>query len=751
MSAASASEPKFTRELAREHGMSDAEHDRMLEVLGRDPTWTELGIFSVMWSEHCSYKSSRKHLGRFPTTGPCVIQGPGENAGVVDIGDGFVAVFKMESHNHPSYVEPHQGAATGVGGIMRDVFTMGARPIANMDVLRFGTFEHARTRYLVGGVVSGIGSYGNCMGVPTVGGEMTFNRCYDGNILVNAFTLGIAKSDGIFLGQAEGVGNPVFYVGSRTGRDGIHGASLLASAEFDDETDSKRPTVQVGDPFAEKLLLEACLEVMASGAIAGIQDMGAAGLTCSTIEMAGRAGHGIDLDLDAVPLRERGMSAYETMLSESQERMLLVAHAGREDDVLRIFRKWGVEVAKVGVVTDSGRVVVTHRGAVVADVPAAALSDASPIYDRPSRRPAHADVSGFDLAHVPEPKALGLTLLQLLGAPNLCSKEWVWTQYDWSVRTNTVTPPGGDAAVVRVKETGKALALSADCNPRYCSLDPLEGSKQAVVEAARNIACVGGEPLAITDCLNFGNPEKPEITWQFKECIEGLSQACEALGTPVVSGNVSFYNDTEGRSVHPTPAIVMVGLIDDPSCVSRSTFGSDGDAIVLLGEDHGEIGGSEYLAFVHGLEAGMPPRVDLDAEKRLAAFLRQNVRAGRLRSAHDVSDGGLAIALAECCFRGRMGEESGCRVDLGEGPLRDDVALFSESQARAVVTTRKDDAAPLVAAALAAGVPGRIIGEVGGDRIMIRRGSRMLVEVHVADARHEWATALPRLMAGPGD
>ena len=668
------SEPIITAELgpqlAKDHGMTPAEYERMLEVLGRMPTWTELGIFSVMWSEHCSYKSSRKHLRRVPTTGPRVVQGPGENAGVVDIGDDHVAVFKMESHNHPSYVEPHQGAATGVGGIMRDVFTMGARPIANMDVLRFGTFAHSRTRYLVGGVVGGIGSYGNCMGVPTVGGEMTFDACYDGNILVNAFTLGIAKKDGIFLGKAEGLGNPVFYVGSRTGRDGIHGASLLASAEFDDETDSKRPTVQVGDPFTEKLLLEACLECMASGSIAGIQDMGAAGLTSSSMEMAGRAGMGFDLDLDAVPLREKGMTAYEIMLSESQERMLLVAHAGREDDVLRIFRKWGLEVARVGRVTDTGRVVIRHGGSIVCDVPAGALSDAAPLYDRPAQRPAHFDaMRDFDLSHVPEPQAtaLGATLLSMLGSPNLCSKEWVTTQYDWSVRTNTLAGPGGDAAVVRVKETGKALAMSAEGTPRYCFLDPLEGSKQAVAEAARNLACVGAEPLAITDCLNFGSPEKPEIMWQFQQCIEGLSQGCEAFASPVISGNVSFYNDTDGRSIQPTPAIVMVGLIDDPSTLVGSTFVSEGDAIVLLGDDAGEIGGSEYLAFIHEIEAGLPPRVDLAAEVRLADFVRAAVRARRVKSAHDVSGGGLAVALAECSFRGRSGQEVGAVIDIGEG------------------------------------------------------------------------------------
>jgi phosphoribosylformylglycinamidine synthase len=743
-----AAPPSVTRDVARQHGMTEPEIDQMLAILGRDPSWTELGIFSVMWSEHCSYKSSRKHLRRLPTTGPCVVQGPGENAGVVDIGDGWVAVFKMESHNHPSYVEPHQGAATGVGGIMRDVFTMGARPIANMDVLRFGSLEHPKTRYLVHGVVAGIGGYGNCVGVATVGGELTFNRSYDGNCLVNAFTLGIARHEGIFLGKAEGVGNPVFYAGSRTGRDGIHGASLLASAEFDDETESKRPTVQVGDPFAEKLLIEACLEVMATGAVSGIQDMGAAGLTCSSCEMAGRAGMGLDLDLDRVPLREEGMSPYEIMLSESQERMLLVAHAGREADIVRVFTKWGLEIARVGVVTDTGRLVVRHHGEVVADVPARSLSENAPIYDRPSERPAYLDdVARFDPAALEAPADLSGTLKTLLLSPNLCSREWVFSQYDWSVRTNTVVGPGSDAAVVRVKENGKAIALTADCNPRYCYLDPRSGGMQAVVEAARNLACTGAQPLALTDCLNFGNPEKPEITWQFKEAIEGISQACEAFAVPVVSGNVSFYNETGGHAIHPTPSIAMIGLLDRPEMAVPSFFQGEGDAIVLFGRDAGEIGGSEYLAVVHGKETGSPPIVDLDHERRLVAFLVALAREGRLRSAHDVSDGGLATALAECCFGRRRDESRGCRVEIPEGsPGRDDIALFSESQGRVIATTRRDAADDLLLAARAASIPAVRIGVVTGSRLVIERDARELVGLDVGMLRDAWSSALPRLL-----
>ncbi|MEM7244321.1 MAG: phosphoribosylformylglycinamidine synthase subunit PurL [Acidobacteriota bacterium] len=729
--------------------MSDEEWGLALEILGRTPSFTELGIFSVMWSEHCSYKSSRTQLKRLPTTGPQVVHGPGENAGVIDIGDGHVAVFKMESHNHPSQVEPYQGAATGVGGIMRDVFTMGARPIANMDCLRFGRRENPRTRYLVEGVVAGVGGYGNCMGVPTVGGETTFHPSYDGNVLVNAFCLGVAPSSRIFLGTAGSAGNQVFYVGSRTGRDGIHGASLLASAEFDDTTESKRPTVQVGDPFTEKLLLEACLELMEGDAIEGIQDMGAAGLTCSSCEMAGRSGAGMELDLDQVPLREEGMTPYEIMLSESQERMLLTAQPGREDEVVAVFEKWGLPVARVGVVTGDGRLVVKHQGEVVADLPAAELADKAPVFDRPREQPAELESRWeLDVEALEQPGDLGATLTDLLASPNLCRASWTWGQYDWSVRTNTLSPPGGDASVIRVKETGKGLAISADCNPRYCFLDPKEGARQAVAEAARNLACVGAKGLAITDCMNFGNPERPDIAWQFAEAITGLSEACIALDTPVVSGNVSFYNETEGKAIHPTPAIVMVGLMDDPTARVPSGFREAGDRVVLLGRDQGELGGSEYLAVVHDRECGRPPRVDLEEEARLGDFLRSQADVGRLRSAHDLSEGGLAVSLAECALHGDDG--LGLDVELtGDGfPQRDDVALFSETQARALVSVKADDVADLLVAAGEAGVTAMELGSVGGDRVTIRRDGRSLVDVSLADLRTGWEGSLPNWVEG---
>ncbi|HET7710328.1 MAG TPA: phosphoribosylformylglycinamidine synthase subunit PurL, partial [Thermoanaerobaculia bacterium] len=551
------------RETAANHGLTGEEFDRIRQILGRTPNYVELGIFSVMWSEHCSYKSSRRHLGRFPTTGPRVVQGPGENAGVIDIGDGWVAAFKMESHNHPSFIEPYQGAATGVGGILRDIFTMGARPIACLDSLRFGDLSAPRMKYLVDGVVRGICGYGNCIGIPTVGGETSFHRSFDGNILVNVFALGVTTRDKIFRGTASGVGNPVIYVGSKTGRDGIHGATM-ASAEFDEASEEKRPTVQVGDPFTEKLLLEACLEVMESDAIVGIQDMGAAGLTSSSFEMAGRAGTGIRLDLDRVPVRETGMTPYEIMLSESQERMLIVARRGREDEVTQIFEKWDLNASVVGEVTDDGFVRIFWKGEEEAVIPVGPISTEAPVYDRPASRPAWAD----GLAPVlPRPRAADgdatMTLHRLLASPNLCSKRWIYEQYDTTVRTNTIAKPEQrDAAIVRVKGTGRALALSSDVNPVYCYLDPFEGGKQAVAEAARNVAASGGKPLAITDCLNFGSPERPEIMWQFIECIRGMSEACAALETPVVSGNVSFYNETEGRAICPTPTVGMVGMLE---------------------------------------------------------------------------------------------------------------------------------------------------------------------------------------------
>jgi phosphoribosylformylglycinamidine synthase II len=728
-------------------GLSEAEWDKILKILGREPNITELGIFALMWSEHCSYKSSKVHLRRLPTSGPQVIQGPGENAGAVDIGGGLAAVFKMESHNHPSFVEPYQGAATGVGGILRDVFTMGARPIASLDSLRFGEPGHPKTPGLLAGVVAGIGDYGNCVGIPTVGGDVFFHSSYNGNILVNAFTLGVCKADRIFKGLAAGPGNPVIYVGARTGRDGIHGAGNLASKAFAGEGEEKRPTVQVGDPFMEKLLLEACQELMAGDAIVGIQDMGAAGLTSSSFEMAGRAGTGIELDLDKVPARESGMTPYEFMLSESQERMLLVAKQGKEEEVRRVFEKWDLHAEVVGRVTDDGMM----RVRVVAELPVMPLADEAPAYDRPAQRPAWQDeLQQLDLAEIPQPKLeeCGEILMRLLAGANLCSRELVYTQYDSTVRTNTMVEPGpADAAVVRIKGTKRALALKSDCNSRYCLLDPREGAKIAVAEAARNIACVGGRPLAITDCLNFGNPERPETMWQFSEAIDGIAEACDALGCPVVSGNVSFYNETAGKGIAPTPMIGMVGLIEDRSAICTAAFCGEGDAVILLGETREELGGSEYLALLHGLERGLPPRLDLRREKALGKTLRELIGLGVLRSAHDVSDGGLAVAVAESCIVGRG--RFGCTLEL-EDALRVDALLFGESQGRAVVSCLPENVAFVFETSRRNGVPAREVGTVGaeGGRLLVKRGEKTLIDIEVEEAFEAWSTALEKVVGG---
>src|SRR2546426_2658917 len=630
-------EPSVTRDLALAHGLTAEEYDRAVQALGRTPTYAELGIFSVMWSEHCSYKSSRVHLKKLPTEGRRLIQGPGENAGVVAIGDGIAAVFKMESHNHPSYVEPYQGAATGVGGILRDIFTMGARPIASLNSLRFGSLEHPRTRYLVGGVVSGIAGYGNSIGVPTVGGEIYFHPSYNGNILVNVFSLGIARLEKIHKGTASGPGNPVIYAGSKTGRDGIHGASLLASAGFDAESESKRPTVQVGDPFTEKLLLEACLEVMKTqGLVVGIQDMGAAGLTCSTVEMAARAGTGMEIDLDRVPLREEGMTPYEIMLPESQERMLLVATPQTERRVREVFEKWDLDASIIGRVTDTGRVRVTSKGQVVADAPARALVDDAPRYKRPSARPPWQDGLAEPVPGSIKDISDGTKALAALSTSlNLCSREEVYGEYDHMVRSNTVVRPGSDAAIIRLKGTRYALALTVDCNARHCYLDPAEGARLAVAEAARNLACAGAVPLGTTDCLNFGNPEKPEVMWQFEQSIDGIADACRALETPIVGGNVSFYNETEGKGIHPTPTIAMVGFLEDVKGALTQWFRKEGDVVLLLGEPAGSLAGSEYLALLHGLEAGRPPPGDLARQKAPHAPPRAARDAGLIASAHD--------------------------------------------------------------------------------------------------------------------
>ena len=725
-------EPEVTPELARSHGLTDEEYDRLRGLLGRDPNYTELGIAAALWSEHCSYKSSKVYLKELPTQGPRVLQGPGENAGVVDIGHGWVAVFKMESHNHPSYIEPYQGAATGVGGILRDVFTMGARPIACLDSLRFGELDAPRMRSLVDGVVRGIGDYGNCFGVPTVGGETGFHRSYNGNILVNAFALGVARRDRVFRARATGPGNPILYTGSRTGRDGIHGATM-ASEAFDAESEQKRPTVQVGDPFTEKVLLEACLDAMRTGAIVAIQDMGAAGLTSSAFEMAGRGGTGIRLDLDRVPLREPGLTPYEMMLSESQERMVVVAQRGREEALVRIFERWGLEVAKIGEVTGDGRAVLSWHGETVADMPVRPLTEEAPVYRRPAAEPA-------DLAArqrpptVPPPDDLRAALERLLATPELASKEWIWRQYDTSVRTNTVAGPGGDAAVLLLKGTPAGLALTSDVNPVYCALDPRRGGAQAVAEAVRNLACAGADPVGLTDCLNFGNPENPEVSWQLREAVRGMAEACRALGVPVVSGNVSLYNETEGRSIHPTPTVAAVGTIEKLGNVPASWFRRAGDRVVLLGRDKSEHGGSAYLRLLYGIEQGRPPEVDLDAEARLARLLRKLIADGCLSTAHDLSEGGLAVALAEAVMGGGLGAV--LRVGL-EG-----ADLFSETQARAVVACKPAALERVLRAAEEAGVPAEEIGEVGGEALDLQTGGDRLT-APVADLHRLWSTALP--------
>ncbi len=700
----------MTPELVAEHGLNAEEYERLLGILGREPSITELGVFSVMWSEHCSYKSSKVWLKTLPTTGPQVICGPGENAGIVDIGDGQAAIFKMESHNHPSFIEPYQGAATGVGGIMRDVFTMGARPVANLNALRFGTPDHPKTRHLVSGVVAGIGGYGNCVGVPTVGGEVNFDPGYNGNILVNAMCVGLADTDKIFYSAAKGVGLPVVYVGSKTGRDGIHGATM-ASAEFDDDSDEKRPTVQVGDPFTEKLLIEACLELMAGDAIIAIQDMGAAGLTSSSVEMADKGGVGFDLDLDKVPCREEGMSAYEMMLSESQERMLIVLKPGSEDKARAIFEKWELDFAVVGVTTDTGRLIVTHNGQVEADMPVKALADSAPEYKRPwTPTEPPALIAPED---VPAPNSLMDTFEALMGSPHLCSRRWVWEQYDHMVMGDTVRRPGGDAAVVRVHGTTKGLAATCDVTPRYCAADPVEGGKQAVAEAWRNLTATGADPLAITDCMNFGNPERPEIMGQFVGCIEGMREAVEALDFPVVSGNVSLYNETNGAAIPPTPAIGGVGLIPDIAHMMDIALKATGETLLLLGTERGHLGQSLYMDAIQNRRDGAPPPVDLAAERKTGDLVRKFARDGSVSAVHDVSDGGLLVAVAEMALAGSIGF---ALADY-EGPLPLHAMLFGEDQGRYVVATSQ--ASEIVARAEQAGITCRLIGETGGDAITI--------------------------------
>ncbi len=699
-----------------EHGLSRDEYDTIVRSLNREPNLTELGIFSVMWSEHCSYKSSRLHLKKLPTEGPCVIQGPGENAGVIDIGDGQAAIFKMESHNHPSYIEPYQGAATGVGGIMRDVFTMGARPVALLNALRFGAADHPKTRHLVGGVVAGIGGYGNCMGVPTVGGEVNFDKSYNGNILVNAMCVGLADTDNIFYSAAKGVGNPVVYVGSKTGRDGIHGATM-ASAEFDDDSDEKRPTVQVGDPFTEKLLLEACLELMAEDVIIAIQDMGAAGLTSSAVEMASKGETGLELDLDQVPQREENMTAYEMMLSESQERMLMVLKPGHEDIGRHIFEKWGLDFAIIGITTDTSHLTLRHKGEEVADIPLGPLADFAPLYDRPHVATPKAEYISPD--DVPAPNDLGEALLKLLGGSELSSRRWVYEQYDYTVMADTVQRPGGDAAVVRVHGTTKALAVCTDVTPRYCQADPFEGGKQAVAETWRNLTAVGADPLAYTDCLNFGSPERPEIMGQFIGCIDGMAEASGALGYPVVSGNVSFYNETNGIGVKPTPAIGGVGVLPDVSQMATIAFKAEDEVIFLVGETRGHLGQSLFLRDIAGREEGAPPPVNLATEKRNGDFVRGLIRSGKITAVHDCSDGGLATALADMA----MASGIGATIDLPDD-LPAHAFLFGEDQARYVVTMSAADADTLEAGDL----PVLRLGTTGGSCLTFDGVAEVMVE-----------------------
>jgi phosphoribosylformylglycinamidine synthase len=727
----------ITPEIVAQHGLSPAEYQRVLEILGREPNLTELGIFSVMWSEHCSYKSSKVWLKKLPTTAPWVICGPGENAGVIDVGEGLACIFKMESHNHPSFIEPYQGAATGVGGILRDVFTMGARPVANLNALRFGAPDHPKTRHLVSGVVAGIGGYGNCVGVPTVGGNTAFDPSYNGNILVNAMTVGLADADRIFYSAASGVGNPVVYVGSKTGRDGIHGATM-ASAEFDEQAEAKRPTVQVGDPFTEKLLIEACLELMNEDVIVAIQDMGAAGLTSSSFEMASKGGMGVEVDLDKVPTREPGMTAYEIMLSESQERMLMILKPGREDVARRIFEKWELDFAVIGRLTDTGRMVLKHGGKTVADLPIAPLADSAPQYERPYTLTPKPAV--LDPASVPSAGAPLDSLKALLAKPDLASKRWIWEQYDHMVMGDTVVRPGGDAAVVRIHGTERALAVTADCTPRYCVADPEEGGKQAVAEAWRNLIAVGATPLAITDNMNFGNPEKPEIMGQFASCIEGMRDACLALDFPVVSGNVSLYNETNGKAILPTPMIGAVGRIDDLDFFATVDFRKAGESLVLIGDTKGQLGRSLYLRDLLGRDEGAPPPVDLVAERRNGDFVRGLIESGTIVTCHDIADGGLLVAVAEMALAANIGAEIAPPQSL---PCPFHAWLFGEDQGRYLIATGHPD--DVLARAKETGVPAVVIGRTGGSALTLA-GSGTISLAELRNAHEGW---LPSYMAAP--
>jgi phosphoribosylformylglycinamidine synthase subunit PurL len=736
-------EPKVTLDLARGLGLTADEYHRILDRLGREPSYTELGLFSALWSEHCAYKHSRIFLKRLPTAGPRVLQGPGENAGAIDIGDGWAVVFKMESHNHPSFIEPFQGAATGVGGILRDIFTMGARPIAILDSLRFGDPADPHVRHLVRGVVSGISWYGNCFGCPTVGGEIAFSPEYAGNPLVNVMCVGLVRADGIFRARADGIGNPVFYVGNKTGRDGIHGATM-ASATFDDHAHEQRPTVQVGDPFTEKLLLEACLEAMATGAVVGIQDMGAAGLACCTSEMPARSGTGMDVELSTVPRREEGMTPYELLLSESQERMLLVAARGREDEVRRVFAKWELDAVKVGTVIPNGELVVRHGGVEVARVPVEALTD-GPRYDKARVPPP--DVAArraFDPLSLPEVEDASAALVALLASPTIACKAWAYRQYDQQVGINTLVLPGSDAAVLRVKGTRRALAVSTDGNGRQVFLDPRRGAAMAVCEAARNVSCAGGLPLGVTDCLNFGSPERPDILWQFEEAVDGIAEACRALDVPVVGGNVSFYNETSGQAILPTPVIGVVGLLEDAGRLATQWFKGEGHRIALLGPDDVSLGGSEYLWVHHRRLAGALAPLDLGMERRVQAAVRAAVAAGLVMAAHDCAEGGLAVTLAESCVTGPV--PVGCEIAVDGGPERD-LQLFGEGPSRVIVSVEAPRAREFEALMAESAIPWRWIGTTGGPRLVIRRGESETVSVGLGAIDDAWRSGFERHMA----
>lgn len=729
------------QQIYKQMGVSDSEYDLICGFLGRKPNYTEIGVFSVMWSEHCAYKNSKPLLRRFPVTGERVLMGPGEGAGIVDIGDNQAVVFKIESHNHPSAVEPYQGAATGVGGIIRDIFSMGARPIASLNSLRFGKLDQPRTKYLFEHVVSGIAGYGNCIGIPTVGGEVVFDESYEGNPLVNAMCVGLIDHDKIQRGVAKGVGNPVFYVGPPTGRDGIHGATF-ASEELTEESEAKRTAVQVGDPFMEKLVMEACLELIDTGIVLGIQDMGAAGLTCSSAEMASKAGNGLELYLDQVPQREEGMTAYEMMLSESQERMLFVVEPKDEAQAREIFERWGVICAKVGKVTDDGRLKLIHHGEVVGDMPVTALVDECPIYNKPSTVPAYYEQNAtVDTLRYDEVSDLGTALEQVLSSPTVASKAWVYNQYDYMVRTSTAVAPGSDAAVVTIRGTRKALAMTTDCNGRFVYLDPEVGGKIAVSEAARNIVCSGAEPLAITDNLNFGSPEKSDIFWQMEKSVDGMAEACRVLSTPVIGGNVSLYNENAKGAIYPTPVVGMVGLVHDVDHITTQGFKNEGDVILVLGDTLAELGGSEFQAVVHGVTEGRPPQIDLDTEKRLLEAVLGAIQQGLVQSAHDLAEGGLAVALAESCISGNVG----AKVQL-ETSLRPDVALFSETQSRILLSASPSQAAELEQFIASRGVPVANIGVVTGTTLEVQVNGTATLNRPVAGLKQVWEDVIPCLM-----